>query len=260
MKNLNLSFFKNLTDEDKILLNKVADWTVISSEKHLKKFSFFLDERQSALCDELLKSLCFSSYDFYGGFDDASRKVLCVYPEYDVIEHGDYPIKPLLFEYKKDYKLTHRDFLGALMSLNIARNTVGDIIVNDGFAQVYVYDTVCDMIIDSISKIGRVGVSIKVKKSEQIKPNITFEEINGTVASLRIDCLLSLVLHLSREKAKAIISSKGVVINHMLTYNADAMLNESDVFSVKGYGKFVVKSVNGISKKNRFHVTMCKYI
>lgn len=61
MKKLNLSFLRNLTDEDKILLNQIADWTVAAENRYLRKFSFFLDERQSAFCEQLLKSLKFNN-------------------------------------------------------------------------------------------------------------------------------------------------------------------------------------------------------
>lgn len=260
MKKLNLSFLKNITDEEKILLNQVADWTLIVENRYLKKYSFFLDERQSDLCERVLNSLKFSSYSFYGGHTEAIRRILCVYPEYDIAQQEDFPIKSLLFKYKNEYTLSHRDFLGALMSLNIARNTIGDIIVGEGCTQIYVYETVCDMICESISKIGRIGVSIEQSESEQIKSDLKYEKLSGTVASLRLDCILSLALHISREKAKAIILSKGAVVNHMITYSTDTILNAGDIFSVRGFGKFVFESINGVSKKNRFHITLNKFV
>ena len=260
MKNLNLSFLKNLDDEDKILLNRVADWIQIAENKYFCKYSFLLDERQIQLCEQLFASLKCNNFTFYGGYDTATRKVLCVYPEYDIPGNDDFPIDSLLFKYKKEYNLSHRDFLGSLMSLNIARNTIGDIVVGEGCTQVYVYNTITDLIIDNISKIGRVGVSIQKVDSELVKAQVNFEEISGTVASLRIDCVLSLALHQSREKVKAIINSRGVVINHIINYNADTALKDGDIFSVKGFGKFIFKSTNGVSKKNRFHITLFKYL
>lgn len=260
MRNLNLTFLNNITEEDKILLNQIADWTYAAENKSLKKYSFFLDERQISLCDTLLKSLKYSNYKFYGGYNNASRKILCVFPEYDYANESEFPIKPLLFKYKESYVLSHRDFLGALMSLNIARNTVGDIIIGTGCAQVFVYEKVAALIVGNLSKIGRVGVTIKEDVSIDIETNIKFEEISGTVASLRLDCILSLALHISREKAKALIISKNTAVNYMTINNTDAFLKEGDVFSVKGYGKFIFQSQNGISKKNRFHITLKKYI
>lgn len=260
MKKLNLSFLRNLTDEDKILLNQIADWTVAAENRYLRKFSFFLDERQSAFCEQLLKVVKFNNYKFYGGYEEAVRKVLCVYSEYSVIENEDFPINCLLLKYNDNYILSHRDILGSLMSLNIARNTVGDIVIGKGCAQVYLYSTVSELVIRNISKIGRVGVTIQQNNINPIQAELKFEEITGTVSSLRLDCILSLGLHISREKSKSIIMSKGVMLNHAVTYSVDMVLNADDVFSVKGFGKYIFKSVNGVSKKNRFHITLNKYI
>ncbi len=260
MKKLNLSFLKNITDEDKILLNQVADWAAAAENKYISKYSFFLDERQSALCEQMLKSMTFSNYRFYGGHEGADRNILCVYPDYSTAENNDFPINCLLFKYNKDYKLSHRDFLGSLMSLNIARNTIGDIVVSNGRAQIYVYDKVCDLVLRDISKIGRVGVTVQQNNIDPLRVSVEFEEISGTVSSLRLDCVLSLSLRISREKAKSIIMSKGIVLNHLMTYDADTVLKDGDIFSIKGFGKYIFKSINGVSKKNRFHITLNKYV
>lgn len=260
MKKLNLSFLRNLTDEDKIFLNQIADWTTAAEKRYLKKFSFFLDERQLALCEQLLKSLKFNNYKFYGGYDNSVRKILCVCSEYSVIENEDFPVTCLLIKYNDNYILSHRDILGSLMSLNIARNTVGDIVIGKGCAQVYMYNTVSELVIQNISKIGHVGVTVQQNDIKPIQTELKFEEITGTVSSLRLDCIVSLGLHVSREKSKSIIMSKGVMLNHSVTYNVDTVLNAGDVFSVKGFGKYIFKSVNGVSKKNRFHITLNKYI
>ena len=46
----------------------------------------------------------------------------------------------------------------------------------------------------------------------------------------------------------------------MISYKADTVLKESDVFSVKGHGKYILKSINGVSKKEKIRITLCKFI
>ena len=82
-----------------------------------------------------LDSSGFLTYRFYGGYEDSERKVLGLY-FYDEIE--DFPVTALEITFRKADKLTHRDFLGALMSLGIERDTVGDILVEDGRCVVFV--------------------------------------------------------------------------------------------------------------------------
>ena len=55
--------------------------------------------------------------------------------------------------------------------------------------------------------------------------------------------------------------SKGIVLNHLMTYDADTVLKDGDIFSIKGFGRSIfLKSINGVSKKNRFHITLNKYV
>ena len=85
-----------------------------------------MSERKQAVAARYLQSVCFSTYRFYGGYEDSERKMLGLY-FYDEIEA--FPISPLQITFRKADKLTHRDFLGALMSLGIERDTIGDILV-----------------------------------------------------------------------------------------------------------------------------------
>ena len=78
---------------------------------------------------------------------DAERKMLCVFKEYYQPENSDFPMTCLTFSYRKENKLTHRDFLGAIMALQIKRETVGDIVIGDGTAQIAVSDSVGNVII-----------------------------------------------------------------------------------------------------------------
>lgn len=259
MKNLNLSFFNNLSNEDRILLNHIGDFVNLATEKYITKFSFFLNQKQCALCEKLLKSLKFDNFKLYGGYDDAERKILCVFSDYDHITYDDFPIKSLVFRYSNNVGLTHRDILGSLMSLNISRETIGDIIVSDDRAVVFVYDTISDLIKNDITKIGRTGVAVS-EESIDLKKEQSFEVIEGTVASFRLDCIFALALKTSREKARTIISSKEVNINYFPVNKPDYLLKENDVFSIRGFGKFRFESINGSTKKNRIHITLKKYI
>lgn len=260
MRNLNLSFFNDINEDDKILLNHVGDWVHLANNKYIVKYSFFLNEKQAVLCRKLFDSMKFDNYKFHGGYDRAERKVLSVFSESAIPENSDFPITPLDFTYRATDKLSHRDFLGSLMSLNISRDTIGDIIVGEGCTVVFVYNTVLQTIIDNITKIGKVGVNISQRTYSDVIKSESFLEIEGTVASLRLDCIISLALHISREKARNVILSKSVSVNYFEVCRPDFCLKENDKFSVRGYGKFVFESVNGMSKKDRFHITLKKYV
>ena len=249
-----------LQDEDKILISRINDMIKFCNEKHSVKYTHFLDERQKQITLSYLKKEHFNNYLFYGGYDCSERCVLGMFPEYVEKSLEDFPITALSFKYREEDKLSHRDFLGALMSRQVKRSMLGDIVVNKGNAVVFVYNTVCDPILSEINKIGSVGVNVSIDKNPAIVKSERFSEITGTVSSLRLDSIVSLALRLSREKASQLIKSVGVDVNFELKNSVDFQLNEGDRFSMRGYGKFMLFSVNGKTKKDRIHICIKKYI
>ena len=176
MSHRNLSFLQGITDDDTNLLCKILDWAEAAEEKYLTKFSFFLDERQCGLCTQTLASVKCENYKLWGGYEDAERKILCVYPPYGEVSCEDFPMKAVTFNYRQEDKLSHRDFLGAIMALQIKRECVGDILVGHGSTSVFVKDTaVADVL--SLQKIGRVGVKTSEDVDRLIVPQKEFKEI-----------------------------------------------------------------------------------
>ena len=260
MKEKNYSFLNGISDDDRVMLSRLIDWTYMAEEKYVSKFSFFMDERQCGLCEQILASIGFKNYMLWGGYDNASRRIVGIFPPYSDADKNDFPIVPITFEYRKEDKLSHRDFLGALMNLGISRECVGDILVSEGRSAAFLKNSIAEDVLQNIRKIGRTGVKVYEGYDESIVPKVNIQEISGTVASLRIDCILSLVLRISREKAAALIKNTGVDINYLTHDSPDFCIGDGDKFSVRGYGKFILISVNGTTKKDRLHITVGKYI
>lgn len=254
------AILSQLTDEDKLFLRRIDDMIDLSEKYFEPRFSFFLDLRKQAMLVSYLNSIKYDRYIFSGGYETADRKIAGVYPLYCETDNIGFPVDCIVFTYRNQDVLTHRDFLGSLMSLQIKRELVGDIIIGKGKSYIFVSDSISDFIISNIDKVGKIGVKIEKCADPVIEKNENFSEICGTVASLRLDCIVSLVTGLSREKSVAFISSNGIDINYVNIRHSSAVLKLSDVFSVRGYGKFILYSVDGTSKKGRTHITVKKYI
>jgi RNA-binding protein YlmH len=155
--------------------------------------------------------------------------------------------------------LSHRDFLGALLSLNIKRETIGDILVGDSNAVVFVTNTVAPLILSEITKIGRVGVKVSDSVLDVLPIREEFEDIFGTVSSLRLDSVVSVMTGLSREKASEIILAKRVSLNHFECTSVSKTLKQADVISIRGYGRFILNEASGLTKKGRIKVNIKKY-
>ena len=105
-------FLPDLSEDDIRLLDRVSDWIMAADEKYITKFSAFLDERQCLLCEKIMASVKYENYRLWGGYENAARRMLCVYPEYGEAESEDFPITAITLLYRKEDKITHRDILG----------------------------------------------------------------------------------------------------------------------------------------------------
>lgn len=246
-----------LTDE-KLFLSKISDMVKLSLKREAV-YSMFLNAGQCAAAETELKRLMHESYRFYGVFENAERKILCVYKEYFEPENCDFPIRNITFTFRKESKLTHRDFLGALMALGIKRETLGDIVIDEGIAQIAACSAVIDVITSSIRKIGSVGVKYNENFSGTLIKLQNFKKTEGTVASMRLDAVAGLAVNLSRSKTAEIIKSVGAEVNFAMKYDCSFILKAGDIFSVRGYGKFKLSEVSGMTKKGRIHISVLKY-
>ena len=248
--------------EDKLFEAKLGDMADRCERYGCPVYSSFLDEHECVVAEKWCGGL---SSDFgwilNGGFADARRKMLAVYPIYcSLPDEDDFPMKCLTFTYRKEDKLTHRDFLGSFMGQRLKREVIGDIIVSDGETQTFVTEVAAKAILDSVTKIGRVGVKITDDVDFRLDAEQKYKEISGTVASLRLDCIVSLAANLSREKAAALIRSDRVEINHFTAASVSQELKEGDILSVRGSGRYILSGIDGLTKKGRIHINLRKYI
>lgn len=250
-----LRILSSVTDDERVLSRHILDLAGQSSSSGRSRFSYFLDERQQIICEAVLNRGGFSDsdYEFMGGYSGAVRKVVCFHGFGDAV-----PFSPVVFNYRESDELKHRDFLGALTSLNIKREMLGDILVGKTRTCVFVINTVLQPVLD-ISRIGKVPVRISDDFCSSDIPEQRFDQIKATVKSLRIDAVVSCALKLSREKAQELISTNGVMLNYCETFDSSVKVVQDDVFSLKGYGKFILREVGGISKKERVFITIDKF-
>ena len=250
------------TQPDRLFIARLEDMLQQCERYSAPVFSSFLDERQCAETELWLRANAGENgYLLWGGYPGARRKMLAVFPEYlreSITEL--YPMQCVTFVYRKEDKLTHRDILGSLMAQQMKREVVGDIVAEEGIAQTFLTDVAAKLIIGSVSKIGRVGVKTETGRPFELENAQKFQDISGTVASLRLDCIVSLAAKLSREKAAALIRTDKVDVNHLTADSLSHELKEGDILSIRGCGRFILSGINGETKKGRIHIILKKYI
>ena len=244
------------SDKDKLFYSKLDDAVSLCLTRQRPYFFSFLSERRQVLAESYLKSVYFENYSFFGGYENSERKVLGLF--FDEPDNN-FPISALEFIFRSCDKLTHRDFLGALMSLGIERETVGDILVEDGRCVVFVKSELKDYIVSQIFKIGNVGINIKDADICRLPKGRGFEEISYTVSSLRLDNITAALAGFSREKTKNLILAGNVSLNFLLCQNVSRLVRENDTLTIRGKGKYILKSVLGETKKGRIRISVIHY-
>lgn len=246
-----------ISDNDDKLFRSQIDDAITLCEKRQKPYFFsFLSERQQAIARQHLDSVYYPNYRFFGGYDDCERAVLGLW-FYDEIK--EFPVSALEITFRKADKLTHRDFLGALMSLGIERETIGDILVGDGRCVVFVKSEIKDYIMSQLFKIGNAGVKIHEAGPDELPQGRGFDELNLTVSSLRLDNIVAAVSGLSRDKTKQLILSGNVTLNYLPCDNVSKSISDGDSLSIRGKGKYKIGGVLGETKKHRIRIKVIHF-
>lgn len=251
-----------MTGEDNILLARLHDAVLNAGKRQFPAFLGFLNEHEISVALRYINSGAVTvNYRFFGGCEDSERCFLAVAGKGVDIEDYYFPISAICIRYKKDFKLSHRDFLGSLMGLGIKRETVGDILISDGYAVVFVKSDVEKYILSQLTKIGSVGVDVSLWDGSASLPiDKKMLEVNITVASARLDSVVSAVYPLSRERSAAAIRQGLVFVNDISADSVSRTVKPGDKISVRGNGKFLVSDFFGTTKKGRLKLTVEKYI
>lgn len=242
--------------DTKLLPARVNDLINGCRKTGVPKFIGFLKPEEVALAVKQFK--CSEKYLLFGGYPQAERTLLAVLPDW--CETPDYPITPITFTYRKCDTLTHRDFLGSLMALGIARETVGDILIESGRAVVFVLSDISDFVITQIEKIGRVGVELSVGYTEPLPALNQVKTDTVTVASLRVDCVVAALCGLSRNEACQKISDGLVTLNSVCCQKPTQNIQEGSTLTVRKKGRFEIVSFDGYSKKGRIILKYNKFV
>lgn len=247
--------------ELKVIAAKFLDKVMQSGKYHEKVFTAFLSPVAQETCEKLFWQL---KEDLqlltFGGHDSTEYKMIGIAPSYLTIEESDFPIGLIVATVRaKTHDLTHRDVLGALMSLGFQRNRIGDLWISENEIQIIGDVDMLAYISGQLEKIGRYSVDCELKPLDQLKlPMAETEELFKTVPSLRLDAVLAAGYNLSRSAALALIQGDKVKLNHLPIAHANHMLKEGDLIACRGKGRMFLTAVEGTSKKDRIKIRITK--
>lgn len=252
-----------LTGEDRLTLAKVLDKAEQAESRNIPASTDFLSPQQRARALDLLRlaGIPETSCVLQGGYEGAERQIFLFLPDWMEAENAESPIRCLRAAFREEEKLTHRDFLGSLMGMGVVREKIGDILVAPDSADLLVLDSVADFLLQSWTSAGRAKLSVSAIGPENLHiPTVQRKEIRDTVSSLRLDAVASSGFRLARGKAAALIESGKVQLNWRECVKPDKLLEAGDVVSARGFGKFELSEVGGLTRKGRISIVLQVYV
>ena len=248
--------------EDRMLLAKLWDKINAGIRKNIPSNTCFLSPRELEMARFLFGAP--EGLHAFGGYPDAERKMLVYLPEYleeNALFDEDSPCVCLSCTFYQGDSPSHRDFLGALMGAGIGRETVGDICVGKEHCDFFVTAEIAPYIVQNFTSAGRAKLHIeKIPLCKADVPQPEMREIRDTMASLRLDSVISSGFRIGRSLASQYVTSGKAAIDGLPCEKPDKMVLEGSKISVRGLGKIRLTQVNGRTKKDRISVVIHRYI
>ncbi|MBC8572248.1 YlmH/Sll1252 family protein [Jingyaoa shaoxingensis] len=264
-----------MTKDEVLFQRRVIDLANLADRRSMIMFSDFLNLNELNIYHSSKKELAFVTCRLFGGYETAERQMIAFIPDalsYDMedteTKDGSLPygwefpfvcicIRPLHEKYTD--KLTHRDFLGAILNIGIERNKIGDILLTDDGTYVFCHETMAELLCRELTHIRHTSVAAQITDLDSFSWQPVYETIHGTVASLRLDSLLSLAFGSSRSSLTSLVENGSIYVNGRLTTSNGYKLKNGDIISARGYGKFQFCSVLSETRKGRLSVEIKRY-
>lgn len=232
------------------------DSLVLVLKKPISICTDFLNPKEQEYAISLLNNQNVN-YSLYGGFEGCERAVLLIGKFLDIEKIRE---DVGIIKISSSQEMTHPSILGSLLGLGIERKKVGDVVIDQKDAYIVVKKSIANFILVNLEKVGKYRVEATLFEEEIPIMKYNTREKTVTVSSMRIDVILSSILHLSRGKANTLLQKEYVKVNYEIVKSKNKLLNEGDMISVRKEGRFYIKEILGKSKKDKYILKIEKLI
>lgn len=226
-------------------------------------FSDFLGLMEQSVFNEAKFKFGGVKYSLFGGAEGCERVMVRFGDPEDLGYEEPFPIKIILAEPKAPKfadKLSHRDFLGAILNLGIERKAIGDIIIKDNSGYIFVKDDMAEYVASTLEKVKRTAVKAQITDTlpngELFKTELKMIQLSGE----RIDAVISKIYSISREDSISLFKKRLVFVSGKLCENNSYVPKTCDVISVRGFGRFIYRGITSTSKKGKLNALVEMYV
>jgi RNA-binding protein YlmH len=253
-----------MTEENKelkLFLAHIHELAAQALREQKPEWTDFLEPSLRKEAEAVLKWLSGVRYNACGGYSNSERRRLVIFPDYYIVETIEPALAFLEITGNHQSPPGHRDYLGALMSLGIKRDKVGDILVGPTGGQVVIAPELTDFIRTNLTEVAAGRVTVVTIEPEQLNlPEKREKIIRSTVASLRLDAIAALGFGDSRTKMAREIKAERVKVNWKAIKSPDLEVAPGAVISIRGRGRVEFREVSGQSKKGRIGIVLARML
>ena len=247
------NIYQHFHPDEKQFIDRVLDWMDRVENNYSVVTTYFLNPREVEILESLANKRelqIFSTQDI----SQTELTKIIIAPEFYQLDESDFDLALLEISYaKKFYQLKHSQILGSFLGqTGIRRSEIGDIVLNEGRAQVFVSKHLLEIFQNNIEKIGPAPVKFVEKTLEELiktEDNSVIKVI--LVSSLRIDKIIASTFEISRNLAVNMLQLRKVKLNYLEIEKKDFPVEQGDLISVRGLGRIKVLKILGETKKGK---------
>ena len=252
-----------MTREEELFQKRLLDLADAAWKRGIVTFTDFLNLNEQNIYHSILPKLSFVQSQSFVGYENAERQMVAFFPSDAFYLEVSYPmvclkISPLSKKFSDT--LTHRDYLGSLMNLGVERSKMGDILLQDQDAFLFCQEAIGEFLSVELTRVRHTSVQCSLCPLEDFHYTPKLMEITGTVASVRLDALLSLAFQTSRSSLTGLMEGGKTFVNGRLITSNGYHVKEGDLISLRGYGRFQYEGILSVTKKGRNLVRLWKYV
>ena len=241
-----------MNEEETYIGKRFIDLSKQANRKGVVTFSDFLTINEQLILQHNKEKLE-SEYQMSGGYEYAERQMVAFIPD-ALFYEWDYPMKCVRIRpaYPKFAEaLTHRDVLGALMSLGIDRSKIGDLIVKETDMFFFAKTEIVPYILEQLTSIRHTVVTLKQETDSHIDYIPHFEEKEAIITSNRLDAVIAAICKTSRSASLRMIQEGRIFVNGSECLHNTYYCKQGDLLSIRGFGKVRFGETLGVTKKDR---------
>lgn len=226
-------------------------------------FTDFLGLMEQAIFHEVKRDFPAARYSLFGGAEGTERIMIRLGDCDELGYEEDFPIvtvkiAPASLKYAE--ALTHRDYLGSILGLGIERSVIGDIVIREKLAYVFVKEDMADYIIDSLTKVRHTDV--RLSRIDALPEGALYKTERRRLQAVgeRVDAVIAKLFGLSREDSLSLFKKGLVFSDGRQISSASYIPKRNELISVRGHGRFIYLGYETLTKKGKLNIEVDLYV